>query len=110
MIVPADFNEMHARAYADQIKRMIVDPEGSLAGAALKMAADFTRGGAQDIQRGPQWGIPVGSTVPAFASGASHYLGFVSGLTGMPLTLSYMGGGRLNRSGVDRSGPWGVSQ
>jgi hypothetical protein len=89
---------------------MVVDPEGNLAGAALKMAADFTRGGSQDIQRGSQWGIPEGSTVRAFASGASHYLGFVSGLTGMPLTLSYMGGGFLNRSCVDTIGPWGVSQ
>jgi hypothetical protein len=110
MIVPANFDEAHVRDYADQIKRMIVDPEGSLTGAALKMAVDFTRGGPQDIQRGTQWGIPEGSTVPAFASGASHYLGFVSGLTGMPLRLSYMGGGFLNRSGVDTSGPSGVSQ
>jgi len=86
------------------------NPEGGVPSVLTKMFFDFWRGGSQDLQRGSQWGIPEGSTVPAFASGASHYLGFVSGLTGLPLTLSHMGGGLLNLHGVDRNGPWGVSQ
>jgi hypothetical protein len=110
MIVPAGFNEAHARAYADQIRQTMNNPEGGVPFVLTKMFFDFWRGGSQDLQRGSQWGIPEGSTVPAFASGASHYLGFVSGLTGLPLTLSHMGGGLLNLHGVDRSGPWGVSQ
>ena len=35
MIVPANFNEAHARAYADQIKQMIVDPEAVLPAAKI---------------------------------------------------------------------------
>ena len=110
MIVPAGFNEAHARAYADQIRQMMNDPESYLSRAATQVGVDFDRGGSQDLQRGHQWGIPEGSTVPAFASGASFYLGAVNRLTGLPLTLSHMGGGLLNLHGVDRSGPWGVSQ
>jgi hypothetical protein len=110
MIVPANFNETYARTYADKIADIQRNPIGGSATALAKMFFDFKREGAEDIQRGPQWGIPEGSTVPAFASGASHYLGFVSGLTGIPLEYSYRGGGLFNRFGEDKSGPDGISQ
>ena len=73
------------------------------------MALDFHPGGSQDLQRDPQWGIPDDSVVHAYVSGASHYLGFVNGLTGIPLELSEKGGGITN-GGTDNSGPQGVSQ
>jgi hypothetical protein len=52
--------------------------------------------GPQDLQRGPQWGIPEGSVLPAFASGGIHYLGFVSGLNGISLGYSELGGKDTN--------------
>jgi hypothetical protein len=78
--------------------------------ARAKMAADFKRWGSQDLQRGTQWGIPEGSVVPAFASGASHYLGFVSGLNGIPLEYAEIGGKATNPFNKDPSGPYGISQ
>ena len=104
LIVPANFNEGQARAYAAEIARMRTPS------ALLKMAADFKRWGSQDLQRGPQWGIPEGSVVPAVASGASHYLGFVSGLNGIPLAFSEIGGKAINPFNEDTTGPIGISQ
>jgi hypothetical protein len=108
MIVPANFDEAQARAYADQIAKIQSSPFGTPF-AWAKMAHDFLPGGSQDLQRHPQWGIPDGSIVPAFISAASHYLGFVSELNDIPLGPIELAGGRTNR-GVDRSGPYGVSQ
>jgi hypothetical protein len=61
------------------------------------------------LQRNSQWGIPESSLVPAFVSAASHYLGFVSGLRGLPLEDVEKAGGRIN-GGKDKSGPSGVSR
>jgi hypothetical protein len=76
--------------------------------AAGKVGLDFRPGGSQDLQRGTL-GIPEGSAVHAFVSGASHYLGFVNGLTGIPLEYSERDRG-LTNGGADKSGPHGISQ
>jgi len=110
VIVPANFNEAQARAYADQIAGMQSIRVIGTPLARAKMAFDFMPWGSQDLQRGPQWGIPEGSTVPAFASGASHYLGFVSGLNGIPLEYAERGGGVTNLFNEDTTGPHGISQ
>jgi hypothetical protein len=68
LIVPGNFNETQARAYAAEIARMQSTPVIGTPLALLKMAADFKPSGSQDLQRGLQWGIPEGSVVPAFAS------------------------------------------
>ena len=109
LIVPADFSEQQASAYAAKIADLQKLP---LVGAPLalgKMAYDFHPGGPQDLQRDPQWGIPEGSFVPAFISSASHYLGYVSGLTGTPLELPEIAGGFTN-GGDNTNGPHGVSR
>ena len=71
---------------------------------------DFKPGGSQDLQRGVQWGIPEGSVVPAFTSGASHYLGFVGRVTGISPGYAQIGGGITNFGNEDTSGPYGISQ
>jgi hypothetical protein len=110
VIVPANFDEAHARAYAAQIAGIQSIPVAGTPLAQAKLGIDFKRWGSQDLQRGPQWGIPEGSTVPAFASGASHYLGFVSGLNGIPLGYSEIGGKVTNPFNEDPTGPYGISQ
>lgn len=110
VIVPANFTEDQARAYAAQISRIQNIPVVGTPWALKRMFFDFKPKGSQDLQRGLQWGIPEGSVVPAFVSGASHYLGFVSGLTGIPLELSEIGGKATNPYNKDPSGPYGISQ
>ena len=109
LIVPANFSEAQARAYADKISALQNIPVIGTALARAKMGVDFWQNGSQDLQRDPQWGIPKGSVVPAFVSAASHYLGFVSGLSNTPLDQVERGGG-LSNGGNDNSGPHGVSQ
>jgi hypothetical protein len=109
LVVPANFSEEQARAYAAQIAAMQLLPSTGKVLALTKMGADFRRNGSQDLQRDPQWGIPDNSFVPAFVSAASHYLGFVSGLNKIPLGLVEWVGGPLNH-GRDKSGPYGVSR
>lgn len=109
LIVPANFSEAQAREYAARIAEMRRVPAIGSALALGRMAIDFRPGGSQDLQRHPQWGIPKGSIAPAFIGSASHYLGFVNGLTGIPLEYSERGGGITN-GGPDKSGPHGVSQ
>jgi len=91
------------------------------------MHTAFVQGGPQDLQRNPQWGVPEGSVVPAFVSGASYHLGSVTGSAGLPPQLSEIGGGianmingyvvqpfrslrRKTSTQIDTSGPWGLSQ
>jgi hypothetical protein len=57
------------------------------------MGWDFHPDGPEDLQRDPKWGIPENGFVRAFTSSASHYLGFVSGLTNTPLDLVEKAGG-----------------
>lgn len=109
IVVPGNFTEENARAYADHIAKLQGVSAFGRALAAGRVGLDFRPGGSQDIQRGSQWGIPDGSVVHAFVSGASHYLGFVNGLTGIPLEYSERGGG-LTNGGIDKSGPYGISQ
>jgi hypothetical protein len=109
LVVPENFNEQRARDYASRIAGIqqvrMIGP--TLARA--RMGWDFQPGGSEDLQRDPQWGIPDGSVVPAYVGSASHYLGFVSGLTNTPLDLVEQAGGHTN-GGPDTSGPHGVSQ
>ena len=109
LIVPEKFNEQRARDYADQIVATQKIPIIGNSLAQAKMGWDFRPGGSEDIQRDPQWGIPENGFVPAYISSASHYLGFVSGLTGTPLGLVEKAGGQTN-GGSNKSGPYGVSQ
>ena len=109
LVVPANFSEAQARAYAAQIAKLQSIPVVGPAIARAKMGLDFRPNGSQDLQRDPQWGIPRESVVPAFVSGASHYLGLVSGLSNIPLEQVERGGGWTN-GGDDQSGPHGVSQ
>jgi hypothetical protein len=108
LIVPANFDEAQARAYAAQIAKIQNIPAIGTPLALAKMGLDFRPNGSQDLQRDPQWGIPEGSVAPAFVSSASHYLGLVTGLNGIPLEYAERGGGFTNR-GEDKSGPHGVS-
>jgi hypothetical protein len=120
MIVPANFDEERARAYAERIGKL--KSAYGLTAALTEMLKDFKRSGSQDLQRGSQWGIPEGSFVPAFTSAASHYLGFVSGLQDIPLEFAKIGGGLQNLFDPnnlfkpnslfkkDTSGPYGLSQ
>jgi hypothetical protein len=109
LIVPANFSERQARAYAARIADLQKLPAIGAALALGRLAVDFRPGGSQDLQRHPQWGVPEGAIAPAFIGSASHYLGFVNGLTGIPLKYSELGGGITN-GGPDKSGPYGVSQ
>jgi hypothetical protein len=109
LIVPDKFSEQQARDYADRIYQTQKIPFIGICLAQARMGLDFAPGGSQDLQRDPQWGIPPDSLVPAYISSASHYLGFVSGLTNTPLDLVETAGGHTNR-GKDKTGPHGVSQ
>lgn len=109
LIVPEKFNEQRTRDYASQIVATQKIPVIGNSLAQAKMGWDFRPGGSEDIQRDPQWGIPENGFAPAYISSASHYLGFVSGLTGTPLDLVERAGGQTN-GGPNKSGPHGVSQ
>jgi hypothetical protein len=104
-MVPADYTEQKAKDFAAQIADIIgrVYPEDEMGAAGLhqalgQMIGAFSRGGSQDLQRHPQWGIPKGSVVPAFVGSASDHLGYVTGLAGLPMPWSEIGGGVLNGS------------
>jgi hypothetical protein len=70
LMVPADYTEQKAKDFAAQIADIIgrVYPEDEMGAAGLhqalgQMIGAFSRGGSQDLQRHPQWGIPKGSVV-----------------------------------------------
>lgn len=103
LIVPANHTERGAKDFAAQIAATIgrVYPEDETGSAGLhqalgRMIGAFWQGGPQDLQRHPQWGIPRGSTVPAFIGSASNHLGYVTGLAGLPMNWSEIGGGGAN--------------
>jgi hypothetical protein len=103
LIVPANYSERQGRDFANQIARIVsrVYPEDEMGAAGLhqalgQMTAAFLPGGSQDLQRHPQWGIPNGSVVPAFVGSASNHLGYVTGVAGLPMDWSEIGGGAAN--------------
>jgi hypothetical protein len=83
------------------------------------MAAAFWRGGSQDMQRHPQWGVPKHAFVPAFTGSTSDHLGYVTASAGLPAVLSEIAGGFVNMLAaarqertdppIDTSGPHGLS-
>jgi len=123
LIVPANYTEQQARDFAAGIiNTWYTAHPGDETGTAgpnqalMNMAEAFMQGGSQDLQRHPQWGIPKGSTVPAFVGSASNHLGYVTALTPVPMALSEIGGGAANLfhglrdSKIDTSGPYWLSQ
>jgi hypothetical protein len=73
LVVPANYTEQKARDFAagitDTWYKAHPGDETGTAGpnqALMNMSEAFNQGGSQDLQRHPQWGIPNGSTVPAF--------------------------------------------
>jgi hypothetical protein len=124
LIVPANYTEQQAKDFAVRITNTwyTAHPgdETGTAGpnhALMNMAEAFMQGGPQDLQRHPQWGIPKGSTVPAFVGSASNHLAYVTALTPVPMALSEIGGGAVNAyhrllgdPTIDTSGPYGLSQ
>jgi hypothetical protein len=100
LIVPANYTEQQARAFAAEIADTVgqVYP-GDETGAAEfnqalgRMTGAFLPNGSQDLQRHPQWGIPENSFVRAFTGGASYHLGSVTRWAGLPEKLSEIGGG-----------------
>jgi hypothetical protein len=78
---------------------LATDPDTDAAGlsSALGLMTDsFVQGGSQDLQRNSAWGIPPGLVVPAFVDAASYHLGLVTGLSGLPIASSEVGGGIEN--------------
>jgi hypothetical protein len=103
LIVPANYTERQARAYAaevaDTIRQVYPGDEtgaGGLNLALARMTGAFFRDGPQDLQRHPHWGIPEKSFVPAFIGGASYHLGSVTRWAGLPIEWSEIGGGIPN--------------
>jgi hypothetical protein len=93
LIVPANYTEQQAWAFAAHIAgTMDLGPIGQ-ALALNRMKDAFWSNGPQDLQRHPQWGIPENSFVPAFIDSASYHLGSVTRWAGIPETLSDAGGG-----------------
>jgi hypothetical protein len=93
LIVPANYTEQQARAFAAHIAgTMDLGPIGQ-ALALNRMKDAFWSNGSQDLQRHPQWGIPENSFVRAFIDSASYHLGSVTRWAGLPETLSDVGGG-----------------
>lgn len=90
LIVPGNYNETQAKAFAADIAN------SRMVDALRKVRAAFNQGGEQDLQRHPQWGIPKESVVPAFVGSASYHLGLVTGKAGLPQVLSEIGGGAAN--------------
>lgn len=81
LVVPANYSVQKARDFAGQIANSLrqIDSGDETGGAGLglalgQMAGAFMRGGSQDLQRNPQWGIPKGSFVPAFVGSARTIL------------------------------------
>lgn len=124
LIIPANYDEQRAKAFA---KEIIATMSGSLGdetgGAApltqalLNMRAAFKQGGSEDLQRHPQWGVPKDSFVPAFKGGASYHVGYVTAQAGLPKLFVDVGGGDVNKraaatmppGAVDTSAPYGNS-
>jgi hypothetical protein len=97
LIAPANYTTANATSFASSITtEMTANPETGIAGALGTMTGAFVRGGSQDLQRGTDWGIPNGLTVPAFQDVASYHLGLVTSLTDLPLQASELGGGAYN--------------
>jgi hypothetical protein len=93
LIVPANYTEQHARAFAAEIANTVgLGPVGQ-ALALHRMYNAFWPNGPQDLQTHPQWGIPENSFVPAFTGGASYHLGSVTRWAGLPEKVSEIGGG-----------------
>jgi hypothetical protein len=103
LIVPANYTEQQARAFAADVANTLnqVYPKdatgimGSMR-ARAQMIDAFSQGGSQDLQRNPQWGIPEGSVVPAFVGSASYHLGSVTRWSGIPREWAEIGGGMAN--------------
>jgi hypothetical protein len=103
LIVPAGYTEQQAKEFATHIANTAGQTyPGDETGASgfqqalAQMVAVFSQGGSQDLQRHPNWGIPQGSVVPAFVGSASNHLGYVTGLAGLPMSSSEIGGGAIN--------------
>ena len=103
LIVPAGYTEQQAKEFAAHIANTAGQTyPGDETGASgfqqalAQMVASFSQGGSQDMQRYPKWGIPDGSVVPAFVGSASNHLGYVTGLAGLPMSSSEIGGGTIN--------------
>jgi hypothetical protein len=103
LIVPANYTEQQARAFAAEIANTMgqVYPGDETGAAGLnqalgRMTGAFLRNGPQDLQRHPQWGIPKNSVVPAFKGSASYHLGSVTRWAGLPVEWSEIGGGIPN--------------
>jgi hypothetical protein len=93
LIVPANYTEEQAQAFAAEIARtMDLGPIGQIL-ALRRMKNSFWPNGPQDLQRHPQWGIPENSVVPAFIGSASYHLGSVTRWAGLSKKLSEIGGG-----------------
>jgi hypothetical protein len=125
LIVPRLHTEQKARDFAAGIADTLGNTLGGETGAVAlnqalgNMAAAFWRGGSQDMQRHPQWGVPKEAFVPAFTGSTSDHLGYVTALSGLPAVLSEIAGGFVNRLAaarqertdppIDTSGPHGLS-
>ncbi len=127
LIVPENYTEQKAKDFAAQIADIVgrVYPEDEMGAAGLhqalgQMIGAFWPGGPQDLQRHPQWGIPEGSIAPAFVGSASNHIGYVTGLAGLPMPWSEIGGGVLNGANailhpkadhpIDTDGPYWLSK
>ena len=108
LIDPNNFNEQRARDYASRISATQKIPGVGIAMARARTGLDFRPEGSEDLQRAPQWNVPANGFVPAYVSSASHYLGFVSGLTDTPVDLIERVAGPIH-GGPFRNGPHGVS-
>ncbi len=134
LMVPVNYTEDKARDFANGIASALggiypEDETGSMGPnqAREQMTAAFRQGGSQDLQRHPQWGVPNGSAVPAFAGAASNHLGYVSAMAGVPMMWPEVAGGAVNWTNgnvvqpvrrlvgrrattIDTSGPYGLSK
>ncbi|WJR76468.1 hypothetical protein [Bradyrhizobium sp. NP1] len=124
LVVPANYTEEQARNFAAKVSDtwygVYPGDETGTHGpnqALMSMADAFAQGGPQDLQRHPQWGVPKGSVVPAFVGSASNHLGYVTGLTPIPMALSEVGGGAANLfhylrgdPNIDVGGPYWLSR
>jgi hypothetical protein len=113
LIVPANYTEEQARAFAAKIASTLnghypEDETGTMGGnrAREQMISAFRQNGSQDLQRNPQWGIPEGSVVPAFVTSASYHLGSVTRQAGIPREWAEIGGGMANLENRLVKQPW----
>ena len=113
LIVPANYTEQQARAFAAEIANTVgqVYPGDETGAAGFnqalgRMTGAFWPNGPQDLQRYPQWGIPENSFVPAFTGSASYHLGAVTRWAGLPVDWSEIGGGFRNRANAGWQRLW----